>query len=195
VKPIDAVLTSSTLREMLMRSHVAIALTVVFAGAACESPTATEVDVVSARFDIVTGENVPFLGSFSGQASFDSPTAPTKAFFEGSGIATQLGATVNAGVLEPLVFVPVPECELGVGIPHTHLETLTGANGDQLLLEMIDLACPIDETFLVFRGTGNWTVIGGSGRFAEVSGSGTAVGGGNFIDGVFEFRLTGSLTF
>ena len=99
------------------------------------------------------------------------------------------------GVLAPLDFVPVPECPLGVGIPHTHMETLTAANGDQLILEMIDLACPIDQTFMVFRGTGNWTVVDGTGRFADASGSGTVVGRGNFINGVFEFSLAGGITY
>lgn len=182
-----------------MRTYSAAAVAVLLAGAGCETPTETPVGEalagLSPGFDMSAAASVPFLATFSGEARFDPPQAPTRALFEGSGRGTHLGATINAGVLAPLVFVPSSECELGVGIPHTHMETLTAANGDQLILEMIDLACPVDQTFMVFRGTGNWTVVGGSGRFADASGSGTVVGGGNFIEGAFEFSLTGEITY
>jgi hypothetical protein len=49
--------------------------------------------------------------------------------------------------------------------------------------------------FMVFRRTGNWTVVDGSGRFADASGSGTVVGGGKFIEGAIEFSLTGEITY
>lgn len=173
------------------------ALAVLLAGTGCEIPTDSRVGDTSPVLAITPGETVPFSGMFSGEARFDPPgaPAPTRALFEGTGRATHLGATINSGVLAPLDFVPVSECELGVGIPHTHMETLTAANGDQLVLEMIDLACPVDQTFMVFRGTGNWTVVDGTGRFADASGAGTAVGGGNFIEGVFEFSVTGEISY
>jgi hypothetical protein len=178
-----------------MRICLATALAVLFAAAGCETRTESPVGLISPGFDVNAGETVPFSATFSGEAKFDPPAAPTRALFEGSGEATHLGTTINEGVLAPLDFVPVPECPLGVGIPHTHLETLTAANGDQLFLEMDDLACPIDQTFMRFRGTGDWTVVDGSGRFADASGFGTVVGVGDFIEGTFEFSLTGELTY
>jgi hypothetical protein len=177
-----------------MRTCLATVLAVVFAGAGCDTRTESPVSAMSPAFDI-NRESVPFFGTFSGKARFDPPAAPTRALFEGTGRASHMGATLNAGVLAPLNFVPVSECALGVGIPHTHLETLTAANGDQLFLEMIDLACPVDQTFMRFHGEGNWTVVDGSGRFANASGSGTVTGDGDFIEGVFEFSLTGELTY
>jgi len=177
-----------------MRTHLATALVVLFATAGCEIRTESPVSAISPALDINRG-SVPFSATFSGEARFDPPAAPTRAIFEGSGEATHLGTTVNMGVLAPLTFVPVPECALGVGIPHTHLETLSAANGDQLSLEMIDLACPDDQTFMRFHGTGNWTVTGGSGRFADATGSGTAAGHADFIEGVFEINLDGQLTY
>lgn len=177
-----------------MRTCLATALAVLFTAAGCDTRTESPVSAVSPAF-AVNRESVPFSGTFSGEARFDPPVAPSRALFQGTGRATHLGATVNAGVLAPLNFVPVPECTLGVGIPHTHLETLTAANGDQLLLEMIDLACPVDQTFMRFHGVGNWTVVGGSGRFADASGSGTVTGDGDFIEGVFEFSLSGKLAY
>jgi len=169
-------------------------LAIVFAGAGCETRTESPVSVIGPAYDI-NRASVPFSATFSGVARFDPPAAPTRALFDGSGEATHLGATVNMGVLAPLQFVPTPECALGVGIPHTHLETLTAANGDQLYLEMIDLACPVDQTFMRFKGTGTWTVVDGSGRFADASGSGTAAGEADFIEGVYEFSLDGRLTY
>jgi len=177
-----------------MRNCLTAALVVVLAGGGCDTPTDGPLGAITPAFDLGR-ETVPFTGTLSGKARFDPPAAPTRALFEGSGQATHLGATINLGELAPLQFVPTAECALGVGIPHTHMETLTAANGDRLVLEMIDLACPIDQTFMRFRGTGNWTVVDGSGRFADASGSGTAEGGGDFIAGVFEFTLTGEITY
>lgn len=177
-----------------MRAYLATTLVILFTGVGCETRTESPVSAITPAFDI-NGRNVPFSATFSGKARFDPPSAPTRALFDGSGEATHLGATTNMGVLAPMQFVPVPDCALGVGIPHTHLETLTAANGDQLLLEMIDLACPVDQTFMRFHGTGNWTVVGGSGRFADASGSGTAVGEGDFIKGEYEFSLDGEIAY
>lgn len=133
---------------------------------------------------------VPFHGTFSGSAWFDSATT---ARFEGTGTLTHLGSSTNIGVLAPLIPMDTTECEAGWGIPHVNIETLTAANGDQLVLQMNDLACPVAVN--VFRGTGAWQVIRGTGRFSNASGWGTVIGGGDFNLGIFEFSLSGRITY
>jgi len=155
--------------------------------------------VSSTRSAFADGPGVPFSATFSGDARFDPapPEVATQILFNGSGYATHLGSTTNVGVLAPIALVPVPttDCELGLGIPHINMETFTSANGDQLVLEMNDLACPVDDSFLIFRGTGHWKVVHGTGRFAGASGSGTVVGGGDFVRGVFEIFLEGRIAY
>jgi hypothetical protein len=58
-------------------------------------------------------------------------------------------------------------------------------------LTSIDVACPISGYEL--HGTGHWTVTGGTGRFARVSGQGSVVGDANFATGAFTVTWTGSL--
>ena len=135
-------------------------------------------------------KNVPFQASFAGLAWFDSPTS---AVFQGIGQASHLGRSTNSGYLAPLIPILTSECEAGWGIPHINEETLTAANGDQLVLIMMDLACPIAPN--VFRGTGSWFVSHGTGRFSDATGSGIASGGGDFNLGTFEFTLTGSIAY
>ena len=162
---------------------------------ACSLPIVAIFGLLATTSVIADDQPVPFLATFSGEARFDPPEAPTQILFNGSGYAAHLGNTTNVGVLAPIAFVPTTECALGVGIPHINMETFTAANGDQLVLEMKDLACPIDYSFLIFRGTGNWTVVHGTGRFAGATGSGTVVGGGDFVRGVFEIFLEGEISY
>jgi len=129
--------------------------------------------------------SVPFAASFSGSAWFTSETTVT---FDGVGTATYLGSSSNDGTI---VIVGPPDAE-GC-LPNINTEVLVAANGDELQIEMVDIACPVAPPLPIFHGTGNWTVIGGTGRFAGVSGSGTVDGNGNFVTGTFAFTLTGSL--
>ena len=180
-----------------MRTRLAMALTALLAGAACETPTERPTEALAgpAFGSGLSATEVPFMASLSGEVRFDPPENPVQALFEGSGEASHLGAARNEGVAGPLTPVPTADCALGFGIPNTHLETLTAANGDQLMLELIDLACPVDPTFTVFQGTGHWTVIGGSGRFSDASGSGTTEGLADFAQGQFEIGLTGRISY
>lgn len=132
----------------------------------------------------------PFMATFSGTALF---TSQISAEFHGSGEAMHLGETTNSGFLYPLIPETTDECEAGWGIPHTNTETLTAADGDQLVLVMNDLACPVGPN--VFAGTGIWHVGSGTGRFANASGWGTAIGGGDFNTGMFQFTVTGQISY
>src|SRR5439155_27166026 len=48
---------------------------------------------------------------------------------------------------------------------------LSGANGDQLVIESDDLACPVGPTSM--HGTGHWHVVRGTGRFSGATGEGS----------------------
>ena len=132
------------------------------------------------------GHQVPFRASYSGTAAF---TSATTALFTGTGIASHLGRSTNVNnitVLSGPVSCPG-------GFANKNVETLTAANGDKLMLTgPHDVGCPIRPG--VVHGTGDWTVTGGTGRFAGATGQGTFDGGANFNTGTFSFQLTGTIS-
>jgi hypothetical protein len=132
--------------------------------------------------------DVPFKARLSGTAVF---TSPTSAEFHGTGQATHLGRITNGGVA--VLGPPTDGCPNGVqGIPNVHTETLTAASGDELSIRMVNLACPTGPTS--FHGTGRWTVIGGTGRFAGATGAGSDEGDADFATNTFELTLRGTLS-
>ena len=132
------------------------------------------------------GHQVPFRASYSGTAAF---TSATTALFTGTGIASHLGRSTNVNnitVLSGPVSCPG-------GFANKNVETLTAANGDKLMLTgPHDVGCSIRPG--VVHGTGDWTVTGGTGRFAGATGQGTFDGGANFNTGTFSFQLTGTIS-
>ena len=132
------------------------------------------------------GHQVPFRASYSGTATFNS--AAGTALFTGTGIASHLGRSTN----ENHITVSGPASCPG-GFANKNVETLTAANGDKLMLTgPHDVGCPIRPG--VVHGTGDWTVTGGTGRFAGATGQGTFDGGANFNTGTFSFQLTGTIS-
>src|SRR5215471_871882 len=132
------------------------------------------------------GPQVPFRASFSGKAAF---TSPTSAVFTGTGIATHLGLSTN----ENNITVLGPDSSCPGGFVNKNVEKLTAANGDTLELKgPHDVGCPTRPG--VVHGTGDWTVTGGTGRFAGATGQGTFDGGADFNKGTFSFQLTGTIS-
>ena len=132
--------------------------------------------------------DVPFEARLSGTATF---TSPTSAEFQGAGTATHLGRVTNGGIA--ILGPPTDGCPDGAqGIPNVHTETLTAANGDELMIRMVNLACPTGPAS--FHGTGRWTVIGGTGRFVNVTGAGSIEGNADFATNTFELTLSGALS-
>ena len=132
--------------------------------------------------------DMPFTARLSGTATF---TSPTSVEFDGTGTATHLGLFTNDGlaILEP----PTGGCPNGAqGIPNVHTETLIAANDDALVVRMVNLACPTGPAS--FHGTGHWTVLGGTGRFAGATGAGTNAGNADFATNTFELTLSGTLS-
>jgi hypothetical protein len=134
------------------------------------------------------GSDVPFEARLSGTAAF---TSPTSVEFHGTGQATQLGRFANRGTA--ILGLPADGCpDSAQGIPNVHTETFVAANGDELVIRMVNVACPTGPTS--FHGTGRWTVIGGTGRFADVTGAGSNEGHAEFATNTFMLTLSGTLS-
>ena len=128
---------------------------------------------------------VPFHASYSGTAAF---TSETTALFTGTGTASHLARSTN----ENHITVSGPASCPG-GFANINVETLTAANGDTLVLTGDhDEACPTGPNAV--HGTGDWTVTGGTGRFAGATGQGTFDGVADFNRGTFSFQLTGTIS-
>ena len=132
------------------------------------------------------GHQVPFRASYSGTAAF---TSATTALFTGTGIASHLGRSTNVNHIT----VTGPATSCSGGFANINVETLTAANGDTLELRgPHDVGCPTRPG--VVHGTGDWTVTGGTGRFAGATGQGTFDGVADFNRGTFSFQLTGTIS-
>lgn len=124
-------------------------------------------------------------GLFAGSVAY---TSASTVKFSGHGLATHLGRTTNEGH----VVITGPDSSCPGGFANTNVELFTAALGDTLTITSQDVACPVSASAV--HGTGHWIVTGGTGRFAGMTGHGTMVGGADFAQGVFDFRLTGTLS-
>ena len=128
---------------------------------------------------------VPFSASYAGAISFASNGVW---LLNGNGIATHMGRSANAGYL---VFTAVPVDCTG-GVPSDNHETLTAANGDTLAIVSHDVACPAGPN--LYKGSGIWEVLGGTGRFTGATGGGTFVGYADLNQETFRFQWTGTIS-
>ena len=128
---------------------------------------------------------VPMTFSVSGTFSVVDATHLSLA---GSGIASHLGklksyqasVTITSGVV-------------GVtDVTDTLTETLTAANGDTLTLQCSQIATLSSG---VYYGADTWSVIGGTGRFSDATGSGTGNTTVNLGNGTFSKQESGSITY
>jgi len=125
---------------------------------------------------------VPFNASFSGTVAF---TGPTSAALSGSGISTYLGLTAYAGVVSEIT-------PTDTGLTDVLVETLTAANGDTITILCNQVA--VQQASGVFQGSDEWTVIGGTGRFAGATGSGTGIAHVDLNNGTFSKQLIGTIS-
>jgi hypothetical protein len=128
---------------------------------------------------------LPFQASYSGSAAMTSPTTVS---FNGSGNATHMGRITNVGTID----LTGPDGSCSGGIANVNTETLTDNHGDTLTIVSQDVSCPTGSG--QFQGTGQWTVTGGTGRFAGATGQGSADGGADFNAGTFTMSLDGTVT-
>ena len=142
---------------------------------------------------------VPFEAALSGTAVWDG--ASPVATCQGAGKATHLGLTTAScsAVLDVASFGPDPRCAAegtGNALPNVNTATLTAANGDQLVLVSVDIACQF-EPGTSFHSTGVWTVQPSlsTGRFAGATGTGNCDAHVDFAAGVFAITYTGEITY
>jgi hypothetical protein len=145
------------------------------------------------------GATVPFYGSYEGSLVLTWLPPSERGMeasmtFTGVGISTYMGKGPDNGVAA--LHFDGTICPGGVpgGVPHEHQETLTAANGDTLTILANDVACPTDSEGLHYHGSGIWHVIGGTGRFAGVTGQGVGNGYSDFTTMTYHFVLDGTIT-
>ena len=86
----------------------------------------------------------------------------------GSGQATHLGHTTETAAVVSSITIALP----GGCNPESRTTTLTASNGDTLTLAATGTNCPASVPTMK-TAFDNYTVTGGTGRFADASGSGT----------------------
>jgi hypothetical protein len=131
---------------------------------------------------------VPFKAYVSGAAI---TTSPTTVEVQGSGNASHLGRITNIGHIEAHPEQPSDTCP---GFLSYHWETFKAANGDTLKILSTDTACYVGPAQL--RGTGHWVVLpGGTGRFADATGSGDFSGYADLAAQTIELNFVGSISY
>jgi hypothetical protein len=105
-----------------------------------------------------------FEGRFSGAFTITSTTPTTKATITATGNYEHLGKTTFLGLA---TMTGGSECG---GFTATEQETFTAANGDQIFATGADVACSTSNPNVIHL-TDSTTITGGTGRFANASGS------------------------
>jgi hypothetical protein len=136
---------------------------------------------------VSAGEQVPFKASYAGSIQItgaDSAGNPTMAAYGGQGVGSHLGNGRMDGSIA--VTGPAPSCGAAGGFTAQHTDTLTAADGSKLVLQVNEVACQVTPG--TFHCSGTYTVISGTGRFANSTGQGA-------FDGLVSFNPDGSGTF
>jgi len=128
----------------------------------------------------------PFALNGSGVASFivDGAGHVIGANVTGSGTATHLGLWTTTGTVH---YAPPDE---NGKIPSSSETTIMAANGDTLNVRIEGLFDPVANT-----DHGVFHIVGGTGRFAEASGSADFVVTVNPLTGGFELTLVGTIDY
>jgi len=144
--------------------------------------------VVTAFPAAFASTSVPFNGHGTGTFT---DTSPTTVLITGTGHYDHLGFTT---LRFPSTITGAAECG---GFTAVEQDTYTGANGDSVLLTVHDTICPT-STPNAFQLNGSFTVTGGTGRFADASGSGTVHASVTFTSatsGTFSGTQIGTITY
>jgi hypothetical protein len=109
-------------------------------------------------------DQVPFQGAYQGTFTIAGPLLT----FSGEGTATHLGSST---ILGETALAPDPTNPFCLNIVEDEV-TLTAADGDELHLVNAGQDC-LDPATGRITGTAATTVVGGTGRFLNATGSGT----------------------
>jgi hypothetical protein len=141
---------------------------------------------VSATTPASASHQVPFNAAFSTEFEFEIVYPFLYLSVTGQGIARHMGATTAITTNQ------IVNLEDGSA---TATYTLTGANGDTVVLDMIFQTTFISEVEVTFAG--DYTVAGGSGRFSGATGSGALAGSAIITgpnNGVGSFSVAGTIS-
>jgi hypothetical protein len=133
-------------------------------------------------------QNLPFRVGDEGTITF---TSPSTAKTTGTGHATHLGRIRSDGNLTIVAEVTCPDNEVGFSVEMQ--DTFTAANGDKLTTAITMQLCPIAPR--IYHSVGTYVVTGGTGRFANATGSGVFDGTGNFNTGTIICALNGTISY
>ena len=117
--------------------------------------------LVSAFPMVFASHAVPFNGRMSGSGIATSQTSnaiTATVHLEHLGKSELVGTTTVTGL---------SACGGFVGV---ETDIITAANGDEVFISGTGVSCPASPT--VFQDTVNFSITGGTGRFADASGSG-----------------------
>ena len=123
------------------------------------------------------GTNRPFKSTLSttNTSTVGAFPGPIQSVSTGTSIATHLGKSSvlqEVTITFPMPLVPcVTTGGAGVIINFTGTNTATAANGDQLIASISGTICAVMSG--IGAGSGTSTIVGGTGRFADASGSAT----------------------
>jgi hypothetical protein len=132
-------------------------------------------------------ETLPFRLGDEGTITF---TSPSTAITAGTGHATHLGRITSEGNLTIVGEASCVDNEVGFSVEMQ--DTFTAANGDILTTAITMQLCPIAPG--IYHGVGTYIVTGGTGRFANATGSGVFDGTGNFNTGTIICALNGTIS-
>ena len=142
--------------------------------------------------DARDAEDVPFRATYQGTFTI----AGALLTFNGEGTGTHVG---NSRVAGSTVLAPDPLQPLCFDIVQDEV-TLTSATGDELHLVNAGRDC-LDPATGRITGTALMTVVGGTGRFANATGSGTAqvdaqvlAPTADGVTGTFQLRFEGEIS-
>jgi hypothetical protein len=132
-------------------------------------------------------QSVPLTSSVAGTLSGSSPDFT----LHGTGQASHLG---NVNSYDATVHITNVDPDTG-RLTDTLTETLTAANGDTITILCQQVAYPVSPGSPVLEGSDTWTVIGGTGRFSNASGSGTGHTHADLGAGTFTKDMTGNIMY
>jgi hypothetical protein len=149
-------------------------------------------------------KQVPFKARISAQEvlGFDPVRCPIPEPMPEMPLVPNLGTTTGKGTASHMgaVKMVATDCPVLTDMPPSFSDgrlTLTAANGDEVHAAYQGVLVPADETGIVFRIVGGYTVNGGTGRFTNATGSGTLGGTITLVPGgaSAEYEVKGTLSY
>jgi hypothetical protein len=145
--------------------------------------------IVASLLIAASADAAPFTAVFSGDLAW---TSPNTVHGVGSGFATRLGFSTMTG--DSTITGPSSTGCAGGYSAHNLLVYKSNATGDLLYVEVFDDGCPIPNQGMSYLSQGTYSITGGTGQFANASGTGTFTARPDFNVNKYVSVLTGTIT-